>query len=462
MSFSGTSFPRLFWILRFLLVLVIIVCVLFVLFKLDILIRWEPKSLDLLFHLSSRPSTEKIVVVKADEKSERYLKKEWGAEWREYHPQLIRNIIKAKPKVIAFDLVFPHREKLEEYDKKFVETIIEANEVVKAVIIGSDERTPPSLDEVTKSGYLSGLVQDYDNKIRGLCLLKKVEEKREGLILERKYEPSFALQVVAGYEDLDLQKDLRIKDKTIKLGAYNIPVKEQNFILINFAGEEGAFESFSYSDVYKATNGSIKTNDRTYPIEFFTDKIVLIGATITRLIGGIKEKPDFRKTPFGGMYGVEFQANVINTILEKANIRQLDGFSTWTILLLFVLLIALSATRPGIKLSVYTLVILFAATWFLGIFAFFFTQLWFPIIFLCSAISIATVVTLLLRLRWRKLFQPVSRKSQVVPYKIFPSVISFTSGYMLAIISGWSPYISFITAAVVLVLTAIATYKFRK
>lgn len=89
---------------------------------------------------------------------------------------------------------------------------------------------------------------------------------------------------------------------------------------INYYGGRGSFSTLSFRDVIV---GKIPEN-------FLRDKIVLIGATAADL-------QDFHQTPVGIMSGVEIQANILQTFLDRKFYKSLDTLNlTLIIFLAFV------------------------------------------------------------------------------------------------------------------------------
>ncbi len=115
------------------------------------------------------------------------------------------------------------------------------------------------------------------------------------------YFPSFSLQVVMRYLNVDDQGSRIILGEGIDLSGLLIPADESMKLLIRFRGPEGSFSRYSFFDVL---NGKVSP-------ALFKDKIVLLGST-AQGIG------DFALTPVSSnVPGVEIAANVIHNVLTK-------------------------------------------------------------------------------------------------------------------------------------------------
>jgi CHASE2 domain-containing sensor protein/predicted Ser/Thr protein kinase len=117
----------------------------------------------------------------------------------------------------------------------------------------------------------------------------------------KRYFPSFSLQVVMRYLNLENQGARIVLGEGVDLSGLLIPTDESMKLLIRFWGPGGSFPRYSFFDVI---NGKI-------PPTLFKDKVVLLGST-AQGIG------DFVLTPLASnVPGVEIAANVIQNILTK-------------------------------------------------------------------------------------------------------------------------------------------------
>jgi adenylate cyclase len=97
---------------------------------------------------------------------------------------------------------------------------------------------------------------------------------------------------------------------------------------IDFAGPSGTYPSISFSSAYYGTTDGTK-NGPKLPANFYTGKIVVIGATTPVLL-------DIHPTPTDpAMPGPEVQANAINTVLNAFPLSSAPG---WVDVLLIIVL----------------------------------------------------------------------------------------------------------------------------
>jgi len=117
----------------------------------------------------------------------------------------------------------------------------------------------------------------------------------------KRYFPSFSLQIVMRYLNVNNQGSKIILGEGIDLSGLLIPAEESMKLLIRFRGPDGSFSRYSFFDVF---NGKVSP-------AIFKDKIILLGST-AQGIG------DFVVTPVSSnIPGVEVAANVIQNILTK-------------------------------------------------------------------------------------------------------------------------------------------------
>ena len=107
--------------------------------------------------------------------------------------------------------------------------------------------------------------------------------------------------------------------------------------LINFIDKPGSFQTVSFSDVI---------NNRTN-LEFFKDKLILIGATSPDL-----HDDYFVPTSYGkAMPGVEIHANAIQTIINKDFLKEQPKFSVILIIFIFSIIVSLFLYKTKIWIA---------------------------------------------------------------------------------------------------------------
>lgn len=277
--------------------------------------------------LQSRPTPSDIIIVAIDEES---LSKLGRWPWsRHQHAMLIDRLRDDGARVIGMDLIFAEPDVTDPFsDKALSEAIHHAGNVVLPVLLENNrvngqiiETLPlPSFTEYAATMGHVHVELDEDGIARSVFLW-------EGLSTPA--WPHFAQAV--------------LQAANIKLPHFSISPPKQSqhdfkpYILvredqrrISFLGKPGHVQSLSYVQVLKGE----------FPTGIFKDKVVLVGATASGM-------GDFIPTPVSGLHqpmsGVEFHANVIDSILRDRLVNQVPNWIT-------VLICALLAILPVIWL----------------------------------------------------------------------------------------------------------------
>jgi len=198
-----------------------------------------------------------------------------------------------------------------------------------AAAIGQANLTP-SADGVQRA---VPLVMDFNNKLM----------------------PSFALQCLRAYYNLQSDDYRFVPGKELVLGRAHIPMDAQGRMLVDYGNRE-KFPRFYFSDV----------RNKKIPMEAFQDKIVLIGMMATGA-------GDQWISPIGDLFpGVEIHGNVINNVIAGNYLIR----PVWApklelgLMILFALFVALAIPHLSAGKSAIIAVVLLAATVTGGIYAF--------------------------------------------------------------------------------------------
>lgn len=148
-------------------------------------------------------------------------------------------------------------------------------------------------------------------------------------------------------------------------------VEEDETRLINFRGPEGTFSRISLSD----------TLNGVYPSDYFRDKIVIIGLGSTGA--------NTYRTPVGAMSRLELVAHVIDNIQNDRSIKSMPRSGIASLLLVFVLFVAVATSKYPQFLSLYLIFLVNIVYASLSMWAFDKFNLWIPI----QAPLIASFVT---------------------------------------------------------------------
>ncbi len=154
-------------------------------------------------------------------------------------------------------------------------------------------------------------------------------------------------------------------------------------MLINFYAEPGGYNYISFSDVY---NGLIDPS-------YFSDKIVLIGATAANL-------HDDANVPISNMVmpGIEINANLVQSILTRDFIFYQDDFSAIGLIFLFAFLTGILLYFFRIHVATILVVVVFLGYIFFSVYMFdkgIIMNIIFPLLSI-SLVYIGSVVTLYL------------------------------------------------------------------
>jgi len=170
--------------------------------------------------------------------------------------------------------------------------------------------------------------------------------------------PSFALQVLRAYYNLESDDYRYLPSRELVLGKAHVPVDADGRMLVNYIGPPyKTFPTVSFADV---------RNKKIPNMEAFRDKIVLIGMMATG--GG-----DLQVTPVGDLYpGVEIHASAIQDILSNSFLTRPDWAqkAELAVMALFALFVSLAIPNLSAGRSAIIAAVLLAATLAGGIYMF--------------------------------------------------------------------------------------------
>ncbi|MGZ4816431.1 MAG: CHASE2 domain-containing protein [Terriglobales bacterium] len=189
--------------------------------------------------------------------------------------------------------------------------------------------------------------------------------------------PSFALQCLRAYYNLQ-SDDYRFNSgKELVLGRAHIPIDQAGRLMIDYGNRE-KFPRFYFSDV----------RNKKIPMEAFQDKIVLIGMMATG--GG-----DQWITPIGDLYpGMEIHGNVINNVIAGKYLIRPEWAQKLELglMLLFALFVAFAIPHLSAGKSAIIAVVLLAITIAGGIYAFtaygFWLKMFYPAFMLVAGYTV--------------------------------------------------------------------------
>jgi adenylate cyclase len=161
---------------------------------------------------------------------------------------------------------------------------------------------------------------------------------------------AFSMALYRVYNNLPRsQFPLQRQGSTLVIGTRHIPVGDYSLMYFNYAGKQGTFPHYSYSDVV----------DGAVPASAFKGSIVLIGAY--NAIG----LPDAFETPTttvgNSMAGVEIHANALSTLLKGNFLSHQGALSGMLTVLLLAVLIGAGVGALRVQFGLAVTVVALAA-----------------------------------------------------------------------------------------------------
>lgn len=230
-----------------------------------------------------------MVIVGLDDESLNKLGR-WQDWPRTRFADIINKLSKGKPAVIGIDVEFPDKSGNPDHDAALVNAVKDSGIVVLPVkAIGERESAPDGIEEpfeelrsVAATGHIH-TVPDPDNIVRRSLHFFSIKDRKVY---------SFAYEIAKKY--------FKSNGKSVES---NIPLDNWNSFLIDFTGKPGSFEYYPF---YKVLAGEI-------PVEYFEDKIILIGPYAKGMLDQYMTPIDYTNQ----MNGVEIHANIIQNFLEQ-------------------------------------------------------------------------------------------------------------------------------------------------
>jgi len=294
-------------------------------------VRIDNLVYDLLSPFSAHAPRDDVVIVAIDNRSIQELGR-WP--WpRERHTALLRQLAKARPRAIAYDVLFVDPDADPAQDLALADAVKAAGPVVLPVTFdipgdnGAPFRLTPPVPPLAAAAAALGqanLQFDPDGVVRRAMLAESDGAQTWPHLMETAYRAA---------EGHDSPTYLRAPQGAATLGKGLLRSRP---MLIPFAGPPGRFRTIAFSDVLRGET----------PQVFLKDKIVLVGATADGL-------GDRYSTPLPGgqeaMAGVEVQANVLDALLTGRAIRPLGR--AWVVAFsltpLWMMLAGFLALRPA-------------------------------------------------------------------------------------------------------------------
>ncbi len=327
----------------------------------------ELKTIDWRFQWRGPLTIEQspIVIVTIDDQSYESLQTQWP--WpRHFYANVIENLTEAGAKVIGLDVIL---DSPDGHGK------------------ASDLRLAAAIDSL-KNVVLAGKVEDtgqyrsYPVLVKPLSILLEadsswgitaIQSDPDGMhrqyFVVQNYQnellPSFGLEVLRKYLDIPDSEAIQVTDGKVQVGKLSVPLSQEGLMRINFVGPVGSFPRYSYDSVIDDERFDLGDYDLDFfstsllLTDVFTDKIVLIGSTMSELHDNFPT-PFFEFKDHQGNYrkaempGVEIHANAIWTILNQAYFTDISPLPSLLILILLIIFMYVVVLRFSTTWSVIT------------------------------------------------------------------------------------------------------------
>ncbi|HAU39527.1 TPA: hypothetical protein DCW56_01165 [Candidatus Peregrinibacteria bacterium] len=299
---------------------------------------WQEKFQKYLYY--EHPASEDIAIVYIDDFS---LSDEGLGRWqnwsREYYAIAIDNLSAAGAKVVGIDLIFDKKSQGIS-EGSLIETLTEnttGQELADNLVfyLGTDHP-----DDIA----LANAIESADNVI----LMKSPSLNSINLISDVATDEGYSYSAIS-------QSSLVLKFNSEdsfsqKISEYftNKTIEIPDELYINFTGSAGTYDYYSFIDIY----------NNNFNSESIENKIVLIGP-------GSAILQDHYLVPLGdfSMYGVEIQANAIQTILDQSFLKNTTATQNAVIFFALALIATATFMYLDIWIALAVLVLLAIAYW---------------------------------------------------------------------------------------------------
>lgn len=344
-----------------LLCLVFIILYHFVSAKVVFLNLLSLKSTDLLYTLKlklGKPplALREFVIVAVDSLSLKFLEQRFPLK-RDIYASLLNTLRDKEPKVVVFDIAFPHRDKDNfEGDYLFSLSLKNSRNIVLPSFFDSHQRyiAPHSLfrNNASGIGHLNK-IRDLDFKVRKTTPLVLY---RGDDFLPGKESYSLELETIKYYLGIDKTQVTFHQGESIELkkkGLFlKVPLAKDNSMTINFMADTLQFKVIPLVRILKGI----------VPKDVFYKKIVLIGV-VEEIFH------DMYPTPVGILPGIIINANSMLTVISDSFIKTVPVYVNFILLISIGILTALLILKfnivIGLVITILEIICLFLGSYFL-------------------------------------------------------------------------------------------------
>lgn len=352
----------------------------------------ESRSFDLRQKITHhyKEATDNIIILAIDDKSYENFK-DWPVP-REYWADLISELEKYNPKLIAFDLLFIKKIN-EKSDAKLINAITNNKNVLVAMDFDNIERPLPDFPDDIKAKITGaealknkadleyknsrGLIKELLDGTSNIGFINvqrdpdgTIREYMPFIVYKNEFYRHLALVGALRYLERDTRNFVMKNNEVVLDAKHKIPLNKDGKVILNWYKlnkNRQTFEHISLCDLEK----EIKNGNKEFLNKTLNGKIVYVGPTATAL-------SDIKATPVEPyLAGVETHAIFINNVLDNNFIKRTNTVVDLVVTLLLAGLVYLIVFRNNsILLSNIEFVLTLAGYFILTIVLMHFFNIW--------------------------------------------------------------------------------------
>jgi PAS domain S-box-containing protein len=230
--------------------------------------------------------------------------------------KIIENIHQLQPKLIAVDFLFKYKSSYDD-DPVLAKAIETSNAILASQAVFDKSGAFDQIHYPVKS-IGKNVVSGYINHTSTSSLVTTLSRLR--IFPEISQEPNgwpFAIQILAHYYDTQPV----MKDQSIVIGPHTVPLNQFHEFYIDFPViPEGNRYLHDFAGITAQAFIDMAPEDKMELSYWIKDKIVIVGDTFA-------VSQDWFDTPVGTMFGSEFIASAVSTILNGSKLRSASIFA---------------------------------------------------------------------------------------------------------------------------------------
>ncbi|MGL1894064.1 MAG: adenylate/guanylate cyclase domain-containing protein [Spirochaetaceae bacterium] len=356
-----------------------------------------------------------IVVIMLDQDSLDWAEDEQGWSWpwpREVLTTLINFASRNGAKTIAFDVVYTEASLYSVYDDEAFGYAIDDSDIFigaclldetgenswntelpdqEIIIEGLEEWLKLDSTDIVINGHLTYPIPEVSKYSSRLANVRAKPDD-DGIyrsadlfyIYNDRIFPSIAL---ASYlTGSDSKSQISIKKGLLTIDGKQIPINNQGQVILNYKTESDNFTKIKAAKIINSEIQYISGEDITFDSSVFNDAYVMFGYAATGLL-------DLRATPLSGNdTGVMVHAVTLDNLINNQYVKKLNPIISILITLLLSIVAGILYTRfqGGVKSVLFY--ILFIALPIIISVIYYFTGIWFPLIFVELSVLLTLII----------------------------------------------------------------------